>query len=134
MSPRAVEIYEKHASGKSNDAYLFTNKLGSQLRVGVVRKFPLGFRRHALRHYAASTWLRLGTPVHEVAEYLGDDPRTVLKIYAHILGEGQRRDFVRRLTIAETGQSESGHSTDTKPANPDQIQASPDPSGSGLTL
>ena len=50
-----------------------------------------------LRHFAASTWLRLGTPVHEVAEYLGDDPRTVLAVYAHVLGEGQRRDHAQRL-------------------------------------
>lgn len=101
LSPRALEIYEKHAAGKRADDYLFTNRHGAQLRVGVVRKFPIGFRRHALRHYATSTWLRLSTPVHEVAEYLGDDPRTVLKIYAHILGEGQRRDFINRLATAE---------------------------------
>ncbi|MCB8044042.1 tyrosine-type recombinase/integrase [Microbacterium oxydans] len=86
LSPRAVAIFRDHAHGKPPDAYLFTNRRGAQLSVGVVRKFPLGFRRHALRHYAASTWLRLGTPVNEVAEYLGDDPRTVLAVYAHVLG------------------------------------------------
>lgn len=134
LSPRALEIYEKHASGKRGDDYLFTNQYGGQLRVGVVRKFPIGFRRHALRHYAASTWLRLGTPLHEVAEYLGDDPRTVLKIYAHILGEGQRRDFIRRLTAAEAAQEKSGHSTDTKANNPEQIQASPNPASPGIGL
>lgn len=113
LSPRAVELFEKYSVGKTADDYLFTNRYGGQLKVGVIRKFPLGFRRHALRHYAASTWLRLGTPVHEVAEYLGDDPRTVLKIYAHILGEGQRRDFVRRLTSAEAVQKKPGHYRDT---------------------
>ncbi|MFB7251234.1 tyrosine-type recombinase/integrase [Microbacterium sp. NPDC056234] len=101
LSPRGVEIFDAHAAGKSPDDYLFTNQLGGQLSVGVVRKFPLGFRRHALRHFAASTWLRLGTPVHEVAEYLGDDPRTVLTVYAHVLGEGQRRDFAKRLAASE---------------------------------
>ncbi|WP_282838094.1 tyrosine-type recombinase/integrase [Microbacterium flavum] len=101
LSPRAVEIYKRNAAGKEPDDYLFTNQLGGQFKVGVARKFDLGFRRHALRHYAASTWLRLGTPIHEVAEYLGDDPRTVLKVYAHILGEGQRRDHLRRLAAAE---------------------------------
>jgi hypothetical protein len=45
----------------------------------------------------ASTWLRLGTPVHEVAEYLGDDPRTVLAVYAHVLGEDQGREHLRHL-------------------------------------
>lgn len=101
LSPRAVAIFRHHAAGKKHSDYLFTNTQGGQLAVGVVRKFPLGFHRHALRHYAASTWLRLGTPVHEVAEYLGDDPRTVLAVYAHILGEGQRRAHAARLASAE---------------------------------
>ena len=101
LSPRSLAIFRHYATGKVADDYLFTNQHGGQLSVGVARKFPLGFRRHALRHYAASTWLRLGTPVHEVAEYLGDDARTVLAVYAHVLGEGQRRDHVRRLAAAE---------------------------------
>ena len=101
LSPRAAEIFGTRAAGKSPEDYLFTNRLGSQLSVGTVRKYPLGFVRHALRHYAASTWLRLGTPVNEVAEYLGDDPRTVLAIYAHVLGEGQRRAHAERLAQAE---------------------------------
>lgn len=109
LSPRALAIFRQYAAGKSADDYLFTNQQGGQLSVGVARKFPLGFRRHALRHYAASTWLRLGTPVHEVAEYLGDDARTVLAVYAHVLGEGQRRDHVRRLAAAEEFGRSGGH-------------------------
>lgn len=119
LSPRAVEIFRAHAAGKRGDDYLFTNKQGGQLKVGVARKFSLGFRRHALRHYAASTWLRLGTPVHEVAEYLGDDPRTVLAVYAHVLGEGQRRDFAQRLGAAEQQSQNPGNSRATSdPALP----------------
>lgn len=132
LSPRALELFEKYADGKTADEYVFTNRYGGQLKSGVVRKFPLGFRRHALRHYAASTWLRLGTPVHEVAEYLGDDPRTVLKIYAHILGEGQRRDFVRRLSAAEATQKKPGHYRDTNGSNPSEIQAEPDSNSFGI--
>lgn len=101
LSPRALEIFDLHAGVMSADEYLFTNQLGSQLTVGTVRKFSLGFARHALRHYAASTSLRLGTPVNELAEYLGDDPRTVLAVYAHVLGEGQRRAHADRLARAE---------------------------------
>ena len=101
LSPRALEIFKQHARGKAPDDYLFTNSEGNQLAVGVVRKFPLGFERHNLRHYAASSWLRLGTPVHEVAEYLGDDPRTVLAVYAHVLGEDQRRAHADRMARAE---------------------------------
>ena len=80
LSPRALSIFMQYAAGKDRNDYLFTNTLGGQLSVRVVRKFTLGFDRHALRHFTASTWLRLGTPVHEVAEYLGDDPRTVLAV------------------------------------------------------
>jgi len=101
LSPRALERFRRHSLGKSPGDYLFTNHFGDQLSAAVVNKFPLGFERHALRHYAASTWLRLGTPVNEVAEYLGDDPRTVLTVYAHILGEGQRRAHAERLAAAE---------------------------------
>lgn len=132
LSPRALEIFQKYADGKPADDYLFTNRYGGQLKAGVVRKFPLGFRRHALRHYAASTWLRLGTPVHEVAEYLGDDPRTVLKIYAHILGEGQRRDFVLRLGTAEAAQKQPGHHRDTAGSNPSAGQVKPDQRSFGI--
>lgn len=109
LSPRALAIFRQYAADKSADDYLFTNQQGGQLSGGVARKFPLGFRRHALRHYAASTWLRLGTPVHEVAEYLGDEARTVLAVYAHVLGEGQRRDHIRRLAAAESFGVDGGH-------------------------
>ncbi len=62
LSLRALAIFRHYATGKSADDYLFTNQQGGELSAGVARKFPLGFRRHALRHFAASTWLRLGTP------------------------------------------------------------------------
>ncbi|QGU27787.1 hypothetical protein D7D94_08985 [Microbacterium oryzae] len=117
LSPRALEIFRTHAAEKQPTDYLFTNQQGGQLKVGIARKFPLGFRRHALRHFAASTWLRLGAPVNEVAEYLGDDPRTVLTVYAHILGEEQRHGFAQRLAAAEQTFQKSVHSTYTSGSN-----------------
>lgn len=125
LSPRGLEIFRAHASGKDPGDYLFTNQLGGQFKIGVVRKFPLSFRRHALRHYAASNWLRLGTPPHEVAEYLGDDPRTVLTVYAHVLGEGQRRNFAKRLAAAERRSEKSRHSSCTSEPNLDQKPKKP---------
>ncbi|HKT55664.1 MAG TPA: tyrosine-type recombinase/integrase [Microbacterium sp.] len=116
LSPRALEIFRLHSFDKAPDEYLFTNQVGRQLSVGVVNKFPLGFERHSLRHFAASTWLRLGTPIHEVAEYLGDDSRTVLAVYAHILGEGQRRAHAQRLALAET-ENQAGDTWGTPGAN-----------------
>jgi len=55
------------------------------------------------------------SPVHEVAEYLGDEARTVLAVYAHVLGEGQRRDRVRRLAAAEEFGQKSGHLARSEP-------------------
>jgi integrase len=40
---------------------------------------------HILRHTAATLALTSGVPVHIVAARLGDDPKTVLSTYAHLL-------------------------------------------------
>jgi integrase len=40
---------------------------------------------HVLRHTAATLALTSGVPVHIVAARLGDDPKTVLGTYAHLL-------------------------------------------------
>lgn len=40
---------------------------------------------HVLRHTAATLALTNGVPVHIVAARLGDDPKTVLSTYAHLL-------------------------------------------------
>ncbi|MBA2616117.1 MAG: site-specific integrase [Actinobacteria bacterium] len=40
---------------------------------------------HVLRHSAATLALTNGVPVHVVAARLGDDPKTVLGTYAHLL-------------------------------------------------
>lgn len=80
---------------------------------------------HNLRHYAASSWLRLGTPVREVAECLGDDPRTVLAVYAHVLGEDQRRAHADRLARAEDPDSPGAEDAD--PSLPQVPISSGDP-------
>ncbi len=40
---------------------------------------------HTLRHTAATLALTAGVPVHIVAARLGDDPKTILDTYAHLL-------------------------------------------------
>lgn len=60
-------------------------------------------RPHMLRHYCAPQWLRAGIPINQVAEWLGDDPRTVLKVYAHVLGEQQTLEGLRRLNELASG-------------------------------
>jgi len=47
-------------------------------------KIPTG-TLHILRHTAATIALTSGVPVHIVAARLGDDPKTVLSTYAHLL-------------------------------------------------
>lgn len=93
---------------------------------------PTLFRRHALRHYIAPTWLRLGAPINEVAEYLGDDQRAVLTTYAHVLGEAQRRDFASRLAAAETESPRPVHSAHT--FGSESSATSPNRDGSGLGI
>lgn len=38
-----------------------------------------------LRHTAATLALTNGVPVHIVAARLGDDPKTVLQVYSHLM-------------------------------------------------
>jgi integrase len=40
---------------------------------------------HILRHTAATLAPTAGVPVHIVAARLGDDPKTVLSVYSHLL-------------------------------------------------
>jgi integrase len=58
-----------------------------QLRRGA--EIPSG-TLHTLRHTAATLMLVHGIPVHVVAARLGDDPRTVLDRYAHLLPRSDR--------------------------------------------
>lgn len=48
-------------------------------RIGVT------MRPYDLRHFAATQALSAGRPVHEVAAMLGDNPATVLRVYAHAI-------------------------------------------------
>jgi len=72
--------------------------------------------------------------VHEVAEYLSDEARTVLTIYANFLGEGHRRDFIQRLAAAESLVKKSGHSTDTRSKTQPQSQPKTVQSAPGMGL
>ena len=61
---------------------------------------------HALRHTAASVWLRAGIDVVRAAAWLGDIPATVLSTYAHLMpGESgdDGRAAVDRFFAADAG-------------------------------
>lgn len=100
---RAHEIAREWAAGKGPTNYLATSATGLQLRGTYFRRAVAWTTTspehtiHDLRHFAASTWLRQGIPINQVAAWLGDDPRTVLKVYAHVLGEAQDIEALHRL-------------------------------------
>lgn len=73
-----------------------------------------------LRHYAASQWLRTGIPVNQVAQWLSDDPRTVLRVFAHVMGEQQDRGPLALLNSREkSGPSQDPRATEKTPAPAD---------------
>jgi integrase len=53
---------------------------------------------HVLRHTTATLALTHGVPVHIVAARLGDDPKTILAVYAHLLPQS---DELAAARIAE---------------------------------
>lgn len=109
LTDRARQLAREAATGKHPERYLFTSPKGRQLRMNLYRRFTRWSmtaprkRPHMLRHYCASQWLRAGIPINQVAEWLGDDPRTVLKVYAHVLGEQQTIEGLRRLNELASG-------------------------------
>ena len=60
-------------------------------RAGVAK----GFRPHACRHTAASTFLAQGVPVAIVARWLGHSVRVLLSTYAHILAPESHAAMLR---------------------------------------
>jgi integrase len=49
-----------------------------------------GVRLHDLRHWAATSMLAAGVPVQTAAGRLGNDPRTMLRVYSHFLPGSDR--------------------------------------------
>jgi integrase len=105
LDPETVEALRKHRDTQllerdfASDAYqdrdlVFADELGGSIHpqrltewFGQHRKaagIPSG-TLHTLRHTAATLALTSGVPVHIVAARLGDDPKTVLSTYAHLM-------------------------------------------------
>jgi integrase len=105
LDPETVEALRHHRDAQllerdlAATAYgdldlVFCNELGGPIHPdrlsAMFRKhrkaagIPVG-SLHILRHTAASLALTAGVPVHVVAARLGDDPKTVLSTYAHLL-------------------------------------------------
>jgi integrase len=104
LTSRANDIARSHAGEHNPGEYLFVTATGKQLRGNGFRRTlkwsstSFGHTIHDLRHYAASSWLRAGLPVHQVAKWLGhQNPATLLRIYAHVLGERQEIAALKHL-------------------------------------
>ena len=51
---------------------------------------PGRYKFHACRHYAVSAMLGQGVPLAEVAQYIGDAPETVIKVYTHFISDAPK--------------------------------------------
>ncbi len=113
---RAHSVAREWAAGKRPTDYLASSATGLQLRGAYFRRSVAWTTTsphhtiHDLRHFAASTWLRQGIAINQVAAWLGDDPRTVLKVYAHVLGEAQDIEALHRLNSSLPFHSPEGSS------------------------
>jgi integrase len=99
---------------------------GAQERAGVTPRLQPGQKRkparddgcHALRHTAASNWLRAHIDVTRVAAWLGDTPAVVLSTYAHLMPDSDDddgRDAVDRF-FGPYGQPGEGRDGDSPAA------------------
>ena len=93
---RATQLLERGFAGNAYDDrdLVFCDALGAPIHPQRLTQWfgdhraaasiPTG-TLHILRHTAATLALTAGVPVHIVAARLGDDPKTVLSTYAHLL-------------------------------------------------
>ena len=91
-----TQAFERALAGLAYEDHdlVFCDQLGRPLRPGTTSaafvqhrkaaKIPVG-SMHVLRHTSATIGLTEGVPLHVVAARLGDDPKTVLGTYAHLL-------------------------------------------------
>jgi integrase len=99
---RETQILERDFAG---DAYtdadlVFAEPVGSPIHPQSLTKafaherklagIPTG-TLHVLRHTAATIALTNGVPLHVVARRLGDDPKTMLETYAHLLPQSDEQ-------------------------------------------
>lgn len=98
---RVCQSKEKllHGEGYNPENLVFCAQKGNRQNYPQARKFFKALCRktglpyimpHGLRHTHATFLLRHGHSVNAVAERLGDDPKTIMKTYAHVLPSTQK--------------------------------------------
>ena len=120
IPPRRVELLrlriEEHALG--NDDLLFRTRNDRRpapsnwsrtLRRACVMVGHRPLRVYDLRHAAATTWLRAGVPLGEVARRLGHSVETLVSTYVGALqGRRQGRQHVDRLGAGDDARADRG--------------------------
>jgi integrase len=98
------------AAGDRPEGPLFMTRLGNRVEKSIVQKaFTRLLRRlkfvqrnvHQLRHSVATVLISDGTPIGDVAKYLGDSVATVVKTYLHPSGSNPGLDLDRILAVAD---------------------------------
>ena len=93
---REVQLLERDLAGPAYEDgdLVFCNELGQPIHPQRITEwFPLLRKAakiptgsfHVLRHTHTTLALTEGVPLHVVAARIGDDPKTVLDTYAHLL-------------------------------------------------
>jgi integrase len=93
---RATQVLERDLAGPAyvDHDLVFADELGQPIHPQRISEWFLNRRAaakltlgsvHVLRHTHATIALTAGIPLHVVAARLGDDPKTVLGTYAHLL-------------------------------------------------
>ncbi len=63
-------------------------------------------------------------PINQVEAWLGDDPRTVLRVYAHVLGEAQDMEALHRLNATLPSRS-PGTANEHEPSEGGAVEQTP---------
>jgi len=125
LSPSTVEVLRSHKSRQAShrlaagarwvdNDLVFCSEVGTPLDLANLRKaFSRATRRagvdggftYLLRHSAVSLLIDAGAGIEEVADLIGDDPRTLYRHYRHrvrpVMDVGLRMDAVLAATLDE---------------------------------
>jgi site-specific recombinase XerD len=125
LSPSTMEVLRSHKSRQAShrlaagarwvdNDLVFCSEVGTPLDLANLRKaFSRATRRagvdggftYLLRHSAVSLLIDAGAGIEEVADLIGDDPRTLYRHYRHrvrpVMDVGLRMDAVLAATLDE---------------------------------
>ena len=128
VPPELVALLQHHLAehGAAADGRLFRGEAGESPSAATYRRIwdrarrsalteaqyagPLARRPYDLRHAAVSTWLSVGVPAPQVAEWAGHSVEVLLKVYAKCI-DGQEALAIERIERGLRGGVESSRST-----------------------